>query len=118
MPHEPYRTLDGSIITELVRPEAEGSQNLSVAEAVIDPGRATLRHFHRSSEEVYYVLAGEGVLLVAGRQIPVTAGQAHLIAPGVEHSIRCIGTAPLRILCLCAPAYQHEDTVVAQGVAT
>lgn len=116
MPAEPYRTLDGSLITELVRPESEGSQNLSLALAVIDPGTATLRHSHRTSEEVYYVLRGHGVLQVGGAQIAVAPGEAHLIAAGTEHSIRCVGAAPLEILCACAPPYRHDDTVLTEDV--
>lgn len=118
MPAEPYRTLDGSLITELVRPESEGSQNLSMAVAVIDPETSTLRHSHRTSEEVYYILRGEGLLQVEGAQIAVAPGEAHLILAGTEHSIRCIGARPLEVLCACAPPYRHEDTEISEDVVT
>jgi len=116
MAREPHTTLDGSIITELVRPEHEGSENLSVAQAVIGVGKTTLLHFHRSTEEVYYVLQGWGTLRIAGRQVTIGPGEAHLIRPGEEHSVSCIGETPLKLLCLCAPPYQHEDTVVRDRV--
>ncbi len=118
MPAEPYRTLDGSLVTELVRPESEGSKNLSLALAVIDPGTCTLRHSHRTSEEVYYILRGHGLLQVGGTHTPVAPGEAHLIPAGTEHSIGCVGAAPLEILCACAPPYRHEDTAMAAGVVT
>ncbi len=113
-----YRTLDRSLIVELIRPETEGCEHLSVAEAAVMPGESTLLHYHRSSEEVYYVLAGSGLLLRNAAQIELVAGGAHLIRPGDRHRVVCMGAGPLRILCLCSPPYQHEDTVIAEQVVT
>ena len=110
-----YETLDGSLIRELVRPEREGSRNLSLAEATIAPGQTTHRHRHRQSEEIYYVLSGEGIVEVAARQTVVQAGDAVLIPPGAEHCAVNTGDLPLRLLCACSPAYQHEDTELTEG---
>lgn len=110
-----YRTLDGSWIRELVRPESEGSVHLSVAEAIIAPGETTLRHRHRTSEEVYYILAGEGLVEVGGKARRVMPGMAVLIPVGVEHCARCMDSEPLRILCTCSPPYRHEDTELTEG---
>ena len=105
-----YVTLDGSLVRELVRPEREGSAHLSLAEATIEPGQTTHRHRHCASEEVYYVLAGEGVVEVAARPRRVQAGDAVLIPAGAEHCAMAVGPGPLRLLCACSPPYQHEDT--------
>lgn len=110
-----YETLDGSLIRELVRPEREGSRNLSLAEATIAPGQATHRHRHRQSEEIYYVLSGEGIVEVAACQTAVKAGEAVLIPAGAEHCALNTGDAPLRLLCACGPPYQHEDTELTEG---
>ena len=117
MTTEPYTTLDGSLITELIRPETEGSGNLSVARAVIMPGQSTFSHYHGSSEEVYYVLEGQGLLRINARTWEVGPGSVHLIRPGDEHNVTCMGETPLTILCACAPPYRHEDTVVTERVA-
>jgi mannose-6-phosphate isomerase-like protein (cupin superfamily) len=109
-----YTTLDGSTIRELVRPETHACRNLSVAEAVIEPGQRTLRHTHQSSEEVYYILQGEGLLTVNARTTEVGPGSVHLIRPTEEHSVLCTSQEPLRLLCLCAPPYRHEDTEITQ----
>jgi mannose-6-phosphate isomerase-like protein (cupin superfamily) len=105
-----YETLDGSMIHELVRPEREGSRHLSLAEATVAPGQTTHRHRHHRSEEIYYILSGEGLVEIAARKTAVTAGEAVLIPAGAEHCLTNTGAAPLRILCACAPPYQHEDT--------
>ncbi len=111
-----YVTLDESLIRELVRPERQGSRHLSLAEATIAPGQSTLRHQHRQSEEIYFVLAGEGIVEVAAHQHRVAPGEAVLIPPGAEHRAVCLGDTPLRLLCACSPPYQHDDTEVTEGV--
>jgi mannose-6-phosphate isomerase-like protein (cupin superfamily) len=111
---EPYKTLDGSLITELIRPETDGSANLSLARAVIMPGQSTFLHYHGSSEEIYYVIEGEGLLRVNARTCEIRPGDAHLIRPGEEHNVTCMGETPLCILCACAPPYRHEDTVITE----
>jgi mannose-6-phosphate isomerase-like protein (cupin superfamily) len=110
---EPYVTLDGSWVRELVRPERGGSRNVSVAEAVIQPGQSTRRHSHRLSDEVYYILGGKGVVTLGANPYAVEAGSCLLLPAGVVHFARCDGPEALRILCLCAPPYTHEQTALA-----
>ncbi|MGZ4302782.1 MAG: cupin domain-containing protein [Gaiellaceae bacterium] len=100
---EPFTTKDGSTIREL---HHTGSQSL--AEATLEPGQATERHYHRHSEEIYVVLEGKGTLELDGEIRKVEPGDAALIPPGAWHQIRA--AVPLRFLCCCAPAYSHEDT--------
>lgn len=112
---ESYVTRDGSLIRELVRPEREGSARLSLAEATIHPGQRTHRHRHGQSEEIYYVLAGEGVVEVAAVARRVGPGDAVLIPAGAEHCAMGVGEQDLRLLCACSPPYQHEDTELTEG---
>ncbi len=109
-PGEPYVTVDGSLITELVRPERGGSRNFSVAEAVLEPEQRTRRHTHAESDEVYYVLSGKGEVGVGENSFPVEPASCLLIPAGEPHWAVARGDGPLRILCLCAPPYSHEDT--------
>lgn len=111
-----FVTLDGSRVLELIRPERDGARNLSLARAVIEPGRSTYRHRHRRSEEIYFVLAGEGTLEIGARAERVGPGEARLIPAGVEHRVTCIGAEPLVILCACAPPYRDEDTEFTEPV--
>ena len=97
-----FVTADGSTIRELFGLPTGGVEHQSLAEATLAPGQATQRHYHRASEEIYFVLDGER------RRIGV--GDAVAIAPGAWHELRAEGDRPLRILCSCAPPYRHEDT--------
>jgi hypothetical protein len=44
----------------------------------------------------------------------VSAGDCVVIPPGVEHKLTNTGDVPIRLLCCCAPAYSHEDTVLTE----
>jgi mannose-6-phosphate isomerase-like protein (cupin superfamily) len=99
----PFTTKDGSLIRELQHTQAQ-----SLAEAKLDPGQVTERHYHRASEEIYFLLDGTGVLEIDGQLRDVQPGDAVLIPPGTWHQIRAL--EPLRFLCCCSPAYSHSDT--------
>jgi mannose-6-phosphate isomerase-like protein (cupin superfamily) len=107
---EPFTTADGSTIRELLGLITAPVRNQSLAEATLSPGQSTERHYHGATEEFYYVLEGTGEMEVDGVRAAVAPGDAILIPPGAWHQIRAEGSAPLRFLCCCAPAYRHEDT--------
>jgi mannose-6-phosphate isomerase-like protein (cupin superfamily) len=100
---EPFTTKDGSTIRELHHTDQQ-----SLAEASLAKEQATQRHYHRATEEIYFVLAGRGEMEVDGERREVGPGDAVLIPPGAWHEIRAL--EPLRFLCCCAPPYRHEDT--------
>ena len=102
---EPFATKDGSTIRELHHTEQQ-----SLAEATLEPDQATERHYHRLTEEIYFVVKGSGRLEVDGETQSVRPGDAVLIPPGAWHTLENNGTSELRILCCCSPAYSHEDT--------
>ena len=105
---EAFTTKDGSTIRELLGTQ-HGTANQSLAEAALEPGQATERHYHARSEELYVLLEGEGEMEVDGATGHVGPGDAILIPPGARHQITA-GDVPLRFLCCCAPPYAHDDT--------
>ena len=102
---EPFTTKDGSTIRELHHTPAQ-----SLAEATLEPGQATARHYHGRTEEIYLVTKGSGSLEVDGETRRVRPGDAVLIAPGAWHTLENDGTSELTILCTCSPPYSDEDT--------
>jgi mannose-6-phosphate isomerase-like protein (cupin superfamily) len=66
------------------------------------------RHYHKKSEEFYFLLEGEGTMEIDGETSPVAPGDAILIPPGAWHQITA--STRLRFLCCCAPPYSHDDT--------
>ena len=102
---EAFVTKDGSTIRELHHTQAQ-----SLAEATLEVEQATERHYHRVTEEIYFVLKGQGKLEIDGETSQMRPGDAALIPPGAWHTLENNGTSELRILCCCAPPYSHDDT--------
>lgn len=111
---EPFTTLDGSEIREWAGPVSAPAVNQSLAEATVPPGGATTEHYHRVTEELYLVTAGRGRLRIGEEEREVGVGDCAVIPPGERHKIWNTGDEPLRIVCACAPAYSHEDTVLTE----
>ena len=104
----PFTTKDGSTIRSILDRANAPVENQSLAEAQVPAGRATQRHYHRLSEEFYFILEGTGEMEIDGATQQVGPGDAILIPPGAWHTIQA--TSDLRFLCCCAPPYAHEDT--------
>src|SRR5262245_6078808 len=61
-----FTTKDGSEIRELLAHRNSAIRNQSLAEARILPGQATQEHFHRVTEEIYYITHGQGRMRIEG----------------------------------------------------
>ena len=110
----PFTTKDTSTIREILAPRRATAERQSLAEASLAVGAATQAHSHPNTEEIYYILNGQGLMAVEAEQRPVGAGDAICILAGQKHQIRNVGAEPLVFLCCCVPAYTDADTVVCQ----
>jgi mannose-6-phosphate isomerase-like protein (cupin superfamily) len=108
----PFVTKDGSLIRELIHPVSHGPGAMSFAEAVVDSGTTTALHLHPNSEEIYHVSNGVGRMKLGAEEFDVRAGDTIKIKPGTAHNLTNTGAVPLKILCVCHPAYSDEDTVL------
>jgi len=111
----PFTTLDGSTIREIAGaggPDSAPARNQSLAEATVPMGGHTIAHYHRQAEELYFFTAGSGRMTLGDEARDVAAGDCVVIPPGQVHELLNTGDEPLVLLCCCAPAYSHEDTVL------
>src|SRR6187551_2290227 len=104
----PFTTADGSTIRSILDRTNAPVQNQSLAEASLRAGQSTQRHHHKVTEEIYFILEGQGIIEVDGDRRAVGPGDAILLPPGAWHTIRA--ETPLHFLCACAPPYSHDDT--------
>lgn len=70
---------------------------LGVAELAPDGTVGNPPHRHPPAE-VYYVIAGEGVVTINGETTPVRAGSAVFVPGDAEHSLANTGTSTMRLL--------------------
>jgi len=94
---KPFTTADGSTIRSILDATNAPVEKQSLAEASLSAGGQTERHYHKLSEEIYFMLEGEA-----------ESSDAILIPAGAWHQITA--TSDIRFLCCCAPVYSHEDT--------
>lgn len=52
---------------------------------------------------------------LGSEEAEIKAGDCVVISPGIVHKLWNTGTRPLVLMCCCAPAYAHEDTVLTGG---
>lgn len=110
----PFITKDGSEIRELLAHRNSVIRNQSLAEARLPVGASTQEHFHPRAEEIYYITHGTGRIRMEGESHDVGPGDAIAIPPGQRHKLWNTGGEVLRLLCCCAPAYEHTDTVITE----
>ena len=110
----PFTTKDGSEIRELLAHRNSAIRNQSLAEARLLVGGATQEHFHPRAEEIYFITHGSGKIRIEAETREVKAGDAIAIPPGQNHKLWNTGGETLRLLCCCAPAYEHADTIITE----
>jgi mannose-6-phosphate isomerase-like protein (cupin superfamily) len=103
-----FITKDGSHIREILNTSNAPVRNQSLADAKVDAGCSTERHYHKLSEEFYFILSGSGVMEVDGITKTIGQGDAVLIPAGSSHRITAM--EDIHFLCCCAPPYTHDDT--------
>lgn len=83
----------------------------SLLEAEEPAGFGPPRHIHHDAAEAFYVLEGEYIILLDGRELPCPAGSFAFIPAGVSHGFR-VGNMASRKLNFYTPAamvgYFHE----------
>jgi len=109
-----FITKDGSEIRELLAHRNSAIRNQSLAEARLPAGASTQEHYHPKTEEIYYITHGAGRIRIENETHDVKPGDAIAIPPGQKHKLWNTGPETLRLLCCCAPAYEHEDTVITE----
>jgi|SRR5208337_2238238 len=116
---KPFLAPLGEEIFELLGKPADqgGSVKHSLAHVVIRPGKLSPRHYHKVSEESYYMLKGAARMTIDDREFTLTPGQAVLILPGEIHQIFNETNSDVEFLVACAPAWEPGDFFEAEEKA-
>jgi len=93
----------------LVDPENGPSQILKMGYTTIYPTGTTTGHAHEHMEEVYFVISGEGVMVVGDEEFPIKPGDGLYVPPGEYHTTYQRGNLPLQVLWVTAKVDEEED---------
>ena len=106
----PTQTFKWGAIKWYVAPGATAGAVMSFGEVVLLPGMGHDRHNHPVSEEILYVLSGEGEQMIDdGEPFPVRAGDTIYVPTAVYHSTRNTGWTPMRLLAVYNPGGPERD---------
>jgi oxalate decarboxylase/phosphoglucose isomerase-like protein (cupin superfamily) len=102
----PTMTFDWGVIKPLVSGD---SGAVSMMHVILLPGKGHERHNHPESDEILYILAGEGAQMVDDKApMQVRPGHTVFIPKGAFHSTLNTGYEPMVILAIYAPAGAEE----------
>jgi len=109
---EPTCALDWGQVKFLSEPRLTNAENLSVVHVTLAPGQGHVRHNHPGSEEILYVLSGEGEQMVetdleenGGKPefFTVRAGDLVHIPASVFHQTINKGSHAIELLAVYSP---------------
>jgi len=107
-----FTTKDGSTIREILAYRNSSIKNQSLAEATVPVGGSTTEHYHPKTEEIYFIIKGYGKIKIKDELRNISVFDGIAIPPGTPHKLWNTGQEDLVLLCMCAPAYEHADTVL------
>lgn len=76
---------------------------------ILLPGATIGHHLHQGNEELYFILRGQGIMVVDKEEEKVGPGDAVLTKSGSSHSLRNVGEEPLEILVLEAEVRESSQ---------
>jgi mannose-6-phosphate isomerase-like protein (cupin superfamily) len=93
----------GALSKPLVMPETMNSKHLDYRISMYQPMAYVEKHSHKVQEQVYHVLAGEGLMEIGDKTHVVRKHDVIYLPPGVEHSINNTGVADLIFIVATSP---------------
>jgi len=102
------QTFDWGVLKWLSTPEVTGGERFSAGIVKLAPGKGHERHTHPDSDEILYVIRGEGEQEVADETRRIAAGEMVFVPEGVEHGTVNTGWEPLLLLAVYAPPGPEE----------
>src|SRR5215469_14227554 len=108
----PLMNPSGEEIYEMIGPSPAvgGTIHHSLVHVVIPPGKSSHAHYHKVSEETYYILKGEGLMNIDAKTFRLQPGQACLIKPFEIHQMFNEREDDLEFLTVSAPAWTPDDS--------
>jgi oxalate decarboxylase/phosphoglucose isomerase-like protein (cupin superfamily) len=96
---------DWGIIHMLSEERVTLGKTMSFGTVVLQPGKGHVRHNHPTSDEIIYVVSGEADQMLDDQPpIRVKAGDCIWIPQAVYHSTINVGSEPVRLIVIYAPA--------------
>jgi mannose-6-phosphate isomerase-like protein (cupin superfamily) len=107
----PFTSSHGEIVREYMGVAAGGAQQHSLAHITLPPGKASLKHYHPVVEESYFILKGQGRMVIDNEERVLHVGDAVAVPVNAIHQIFNDGGVDLEFLAICAPPWTSDCSV-------
>lgn len=109
----PITALDGALIYELMNADERNRFDLALAIGSLPHVREALPHYHKISEEIYYIIDGLGKVRVGEKVFDVKKGSVVYVPVDQVHALQNESDSEeLRVLCVSSPAYRDGDFIL------
>lgn len=109
--------LPGRELRWVVAAGALKSEQCSACVIRVAPGdKVRPAHSHPNGEEVIYIIAGSGRVMVGKEVQAVKAGTTVLFPRGIVHMLHNTGGEEMKVVCFFAPATNLENYQMHEGV--
>jgi mannose-6-phosphate isomerase-like protein (cupin superfamily) len=89
--------------TLIVTEKDMGAKGFILGCHTMDPGGGAPEHAHKNESEAMFFYEGTGIASIQGKEYTISPESVMLAPPGVRHSIRNTGNAPLKFVFVYSP---------------
>jgi mannose-6-phosphate isomerase-like protein (cupin superfamily) len=82
--------------------------DLSVIQERVPAGSAEVMHYHERSRQFFYILEGEGRIVLEDREVILEKGKGMEIEPRVKHQFRNHSQADVHFLVVSVPSTRGD----------
>lgn len=108
----PRDTGYGERVYELAGPEYGDIHKHCIAIVDIDPGASSKKHFHPEVEETYFVLSGQALVNIDGKDVTIKQGDLITIPTGTHHKVTNPSTHEvLQLYVTCAEPWAPDCSI-------
>jgi len=107
----------GRFMRWLANEDSLRANHLSSCVIRVMPGEAVRpAHSHPNSEELIYIITGNGKVMIEGEVGEVRAGSAILFEQGKVHMLKNTGDIEMKVICFFAPATNIDNYKMFEGI--
>ncbi|MFH0987137.1 MAG: cupin domain-containing protein [Candidatus Micrarchaeota archaeon] len=101
---------DGALVYELFK-SGEGFGDVTLASGFLKPKQKAIPHFHRKSDEIYYIASGKGKVMLNNSYEEIEKGDAIFVPRNTIHALVNENNEEMHILALMKPPYSDDDMI-------
>jgi mannose-6-phosphate isomerase-like protein (cupin superfamily) len=87
-------------------------EEVSVIQERVPAGGAEVMHYHQSSWQFFFILEGQGMMVLEEQTVPLQKGEGLEIAPGIPHKFTNPSKSEVHFLVISVPKSQGDRIIV------